>query len=83
MLQLGKSTGTKPPIVRAVGGSGPAVVPSGSYAPLPAMFPPFAFSGAAPANKVGPGGPHKETFTVVSTSARAVLLRKNHGLGID
>eukprot|EP01051_Picozoa_sp_SAG22_P036693 SAG22_NODE_17920_length_296_cov_0.984772_1_plen_78_part_10 len=53
MLQLGKSTGTKPPTVRAASGGGPAEVPSGSYAPLPATFPPVAVSGAAPANKVG------------------------------
>lgn len=71
MLQLGMSTGTKPPSVRAAGGGGAAPVPSGSYAPLPAMYPPFAFSGGAPANKVGPGGPHKEAFTVVRASACA------------
>lgn len=66
MAQLAKSTGVKPPTVRATGGGGgQALAPSGAYAPLPAMFPPFAFSGAAAPNKVGPGGPHKETFTVV------------------
>jgi len=69
MAQLSKSTGVKAPSVRASGGGGAAPVPTGAYAPLPAMIPPFAMSAAAPpANKVGGGGPHKETFTVVSDS---------------
>ena len=40
------------------------------------MIPPFAVSAAAvsaaaPANKVGPGGPHKEQFTIVSDGGGA------------
>ena len=76
MLQLGKSTGTKPPTVRAAsgGGGGAVPIPCGSYVPLPAVCPPFALSAGAPANKVGPGGPHVEAFTVVRTLHQLVLL---------
>ena len=63
----------KAPSVRAAGGGGGGVLPTptGKYAPLPAMIPPFAVSAAAPANKAGAGGPHKEVFTIVDTGASA------------